>query len=126
MEAAPTRKRHMNIRAKNKRIETQFGPETRFAVIATPAAPFRAEQENELEQLKGRLLVQALQEASDAELHAPLRRAANEAAALAWSAQYPLLLFPVLFEEKAHTAARQTARQAKIPRRSLALLELAV
>ena len=105
----------------NKKLKTQFALETRFAVVPTPAAPFRALHETELEKLKGRLLGQALQQ-TDAEDGASLRRAADEAAALAWTTWYPLLLFPLLFAEKAELAARQTARQAAIRKRSGKLL----
>jgi hypothetical protein len=110
----------------NRKIKTQFARETRFAVQSAPAAPFRAEQESGLEQLKGRLLQQALQEAVDPEFYAPLRRAANEAAALAWATTYPLLLFPTLFEEKAQAAVVQALRQAELRYRSLAWLDTAV
>jgi len=48
-----------------------------------------------------------------------LRRAANEAAALAWVTTFPLLVFPVLFEEKTALAVRQAARQARIYGREL-------
>ena len=58
------------------------------------------------------------------ELNAPLRRAANEAAALAWVTLYPLLVFPVLFEEKAAAAVRQTERQARIYATSRQLLDV--
>jgi len=92
-----------------KKIKTQFGPEIRFPVLPSPALPFRAVQTTALEGLKGRLLCQAIQEAADVDLYAPLRQAANEAAALAWATQYPLLLFPLLFEEKAEIAIRQVA-----------------
>ena len=104
-----------------KKLKPQFAPQTRFAVVPTPVAPFRALHETELERLKGRLLRQALQEAT-AEAGASLRRAADEAAALAWATWYPLLLFPQLFAEKAELAARQTARQAAIQKRSGKLL----
>ena len=43
-----------------------------------------------------------------------MRRAANEAAALAWVTFYPLLVFPVLFEEKTAAAVRQVERQTRI------------
>ena len=100
-----------------KKLKTQFAPPTRFAVVPAPPAPFRALDETELERLKGRLLQQALQQA-EPELAASLRRAANEAAALAWATWYPLLLFPTLFAEKAEIATRQTARQALVRKRS--------
>ena len=111
-------------RTQNK-IKTEFAPETRFAVPA-PAVVFRVACETELERLKARLLRESLRQATDPELYAPLRRAANEAAALAWASWYPLLLFPALFEEKVQAAVRQTARQAQIRRRNLAATERAV
>ena len=100
---------------KNKTfVPTRFGPETRFELRPVPAAPFRATQETEFERLKSQLLAQQLQQATEAELNAPLRRAANEAAALAWVTQFPLLVFPLLFAEKTAAALRQAERQARI------------
>ena len=74
------------------------------------------------ERLKKRLLTLQLAELPRPELNAPLRRAANEAAALAWVTLYPLLVFPALFEEKAATAVSQTERQARIYQTSRELL----
>ena len=107
----------------NQRISSRFGARARFAVLPKPAASFRGAQEAELEQLKARLLQEAIGQTVDPELNAPLRRAANEAAALAWATCYPLLIFPTLFDEKAQSAARQAARQAEIRQESLAWLE---
>jgi hypothetical protein len=57
-----------------------------------------------------------------ADMNARLRRAANDAAALAWTTNVPLLVFPALFEEKAQLAFRQAARQECIRERSRELL----
>ncbi len=100
-------------------VPARFGPETRFELRPTAAAPFRAAQETEFERLKGQLLAEQLQQTREAELNAPLRRAANEAAALAWVTQFPLLVFPVLFAEKTAVAVRQAERQARIYSREL-------
>ena len=101
----------MNI---NKtRVPAEFGPETRFELRPAPPAPFRATRESEFERLKNKLLAEQLLAAAP-ELNAPLRRAANEAAALAWVTFYPLLVFPALFEEKIAVAVRQAERQARI------------
>ncbi|HMP81078.1 MAG TPA: hypothetical protein PKA41_00035 [Verrucomicrobiota bacterium] len=100
-----------------RRVPTRFGPETRFEV-----RPFRAVQETELERLKNRLLQQRLGTTTAPELNARLRRAANEAAALAWITPFPLLMFPALFEEIAQTARVQAARQFRIRERSRELL----
>jgi hypothetical protein len=96
------------------RVATQFAPETRFELRPAPPAPFRANLENDFEQLKNRLLDAHLAGNAAPELNVPLRRAANEAAALAWVTRYPLLVFPALFEEKTAAAVRQAQRQARI------------
>ena len=104
------------------RVPARFGPETRFEVRPALPAPFRATQDTEFEPLKNRLLTRQLAEVPTAELNPPLRRAANEAAALAWATLYPLLVFPVLFEEKTQAALRQVEHQARIYRSSCELL----
>ena len=106
---------------KLKRVPADFGPETRFEVRPAPPAPFRALQETALESLKRRLLLELVAEA-EPRYNAPLRRAANEAASLAWVTPYPLLVFPGLLEEKAAAAVQQTDRQARIRQRSLQLM----
>ncbi|HKI69337.1 MAG TPA: hypothetical protein VKA67_07105 [Verrucomicrobiae bacterium] len=95
----------------------KFGPATRFEVQPLPPAPFRALQENELERLKNRLLKARLA-AAPPRLNAPLRRAANDAAALAWVTAYPTLVFPELFAEKAEEALRQAKLQDRVRERS--------
>ena len=103
------------------RIPAAFSPEARFELRPDAAATFRVTQESEFERLKSRLLAGQLAAAAP-ELNAPLRRAANEAAALAWVTFYPLLVFPVLFEEKTAVALRQARRQARIYTASRELL----
>lgn len=95
-------------------LQTEFAPETRFELRPRPPAPFRALLETEFERLKNKLLARQLAEAATPELNAPLRRAANEAAALAWDTLFPMLTFPILFEEKIEAAQRQARRQARI------------
>ena len=107
-----------------RRVAARFAPETRFELQPGPPAPFRATQETEFERLKRQLLTLQLAELPEPELNAPLRRAANEAAALAWVTLYPLLVFPALFEEKAAAAVRQAERQARIYETSRELLDV--
>ena len=106
------------------RVATRFAPETRFELQAGPPAPFRATHQSEFERLKNALLTLQLAGLTKPELNTPLRRAANEAAALAWVTLYPLLVFPALFEEKATAAVRQTERQARIYATSRQLLDV--
>ena len=94
-----------------RRVPTQFGPETRFEVTFVPAE-FRHVEESRFEWLKNRLLLERLEELNNPQLNSQLRRAANEASALAWVTAYPVLVFPTLFEEKAEavlSGAEQTA-----------------
>jgi hypothetical protein len=105
-----------------RRLETEFGPETRFAVTPARAAPFRAVHESRFEQLKSRLLEEQLEQLREPALNSQVRRAANEAAALAWVTPFPLLLFPVLFEEKAAAALLVAERQEQVRQRSRELL----
>ena len=106
------------------RVLARFAPETRFEVNPAPPTHFRATQESGLDQLKHRLLQEFLYERTGPKFNAYVRRAANEAAALAWVTPYPLLVFPELFEEKAVAALHQAERQANVRRRSLELLAL--
>jgi len=96
-----------------------------FALVPEPAAPFTRTGENELERLKNRLLRETLTRVSNTLLVAPLRRAANEAAALAWLEPHPLLVFPMLFEEKAVGARRRAQKQQQIEARSAAIMATA-
>jgi hypothetical protein len=105
-----------------KRVPTRFAPPTPFEVKPVPPAPFRAIQETELERLKNRLLVRRLNELNEPEFNATARRAANEAAALAWVTPYPLLVFPGLLDEKIETALTYAERQASIRERSAELV----
>ena len=104
----------MNRNINRLNVPTEFAAETRFELRPAVTAPFRAVQETEFERLKNRLLAQQLTAATAPGLNAALRRAANEAAALAWATVVPLLVFPVLFDEKIATAVLRARRQARI------------
>ena len=110
------------MKTKRTTLLTRFEPETRFDVAPAPAVPFRGTRETELEQFKDRLLRTALNEAADAELYAPLRRAATEAAGAAWLTPFPLLFLPVLFEEKVAAARRHFERAQSVRSRSRRIL----
>ena len=114
--------KRIDMKTNYRRVPTEFGPETRFVVEPLPAGPFRAVRENNFETLKRKLLAERLGETFEPSLNSQLRRAANEAAALAWVTSYPLLVFPTLFDEKAEAAERFVERQAQILERSRELL----
>ena len=110
------------MKTTSQRIATRFGPEAGFEVNPSPAAPFRATEETELERLKNRLLHERLARVSQPDINVRLRRAANDAAALAWVTAFPLLVFPGLFEEKAWASVQQARRQDGVLNRSRELL----
>lgn len=102
------------MKRNRKNVPTAFAAETRFAVNPVPAAPFRGTHETDLERLKDRLLRELLAGAPTPDLYAPLRRASNEAAALAWGTSFPLLVLPELLREKADAARHYTRKQAAL------------
>lgn len=101
----------------NRKVRTRFTTATRFDVALATAAPFRGALEADLEQLKARLVRDLIAEAPDHRLEDSLRRAADEAASIAWTTSVPLLVLPELVREKAEAARRYTWRQAALLRR---------
>jgi len=110
------------MKTNHRSVPTRFGPETRFEVRPAPPAPFRAFQETEFEKLRDQLLAERLEQDEVPEFNSHLRRAANEAAALAWVTPYPLLVFPALFEEKAQTELARLEKQERVRQLSRELL----
>lgn len=107
------------MKATNRRVAAQSVPKIRFDV--RPALS-RAYQETELEHLKNRLLRESLDASGETELNTRLRSVAHEAAAMAWTTNIPLLVFPALLEEKIRKALLQADRQELIRERSRKLL----
>ncbi len=107
-----------NENRNHRKVRTLFAPETRFDLSVPPAAPFRGTLETDLERLKGRLLRDLIAGTTDPTLHAPLRRATSDAAALAWTTAFPLLLLPELVREKAESARHYARRQAALLKRA--------
>ncbi len=110
------------MNANRKRVPTRFAPEMGFEVRPAPPAPFRAREEAELERLKAQLLSERLGAAPEQQFEVELRRAAGDAAALAWVTRYPLLVFPVLFDEMTQAALLRAERQEQVRQRSRDLL----
>lgn len=110
------------MNAKYRRVPTRFAPDTEFELNPLPVAPFRRVQESRFENLRSQLLGEKLVELADTQLNSQIRRAANEAAALAWVTPYPLLVFPVLFDEKAFAALARAERQHRVFQSSRELL----
>src|SRR6266699_974268 len=77
----------------------------------------RGALEAQLEQLKDRLLEPILNSVESAALVQELRWVANEAAALAWFTVCPILVLPMLLEEKVRSALEWWERQEHIRHR---------
>src|SRR5689334_18914634 len=76
--------------------------------------PQRGALEAQLDQLKEQLLAPVLKSIQSAAVVRELRRAANEAAALAWFTVCPILVLPTLLEEKVRSAFQWWERQESI------------
>jgi len=109
---------------RKRRLKLRYEPGNRFEVRPAPAAPFRGTQETALERLKARLLERLL-DSAEAPLYGPFRRAANDAAALAWTTSYPLLVFPELLAEKAREARARDEHQRTVLARSRGMMDVA-
>ena len=81
------------------------------------SAPMRGAVERQLEQLKEKLLSPVLEKIGNVALLKEISWAANEAAALAWLTVCPILLLPVLLEEKVRTTLRKWERQQQVLQR---------
>jgi len=111
---------------KSGQAAAEFGPETRFKSNQVPTDGHGSSRTAVLEELKQRLFHEKARTTSDEVDLAYLRRAAEEAAALAWATPYPLLVLPELFAEKAAEARFQSERQREIRERSQGIVALAV
>ncbi|MBU6401521.1 MAG: hypothetical protein KGS61_14485 [Verrucomicrobia bacterium] len=112
------------MKTKTPHVPTRFTRETRFRLPVGAGPPSRPPAA-ELERLKEQLLRQLLPSPEPSWLQMPLRRAANDAVALAWTTPWPLLVLPLLLEEKAHAARKQAERQQDVLRRSRAIISVA-
>jgi hypothetical protein len=84
----------------------------------------RQELEARFNGLKDNLLEDVLIETETLELHPRLKHAANEAAGLAWTTEFPLLVFPTLFDEFAQRERARLNRQQKIRARTEHLMSV--
>ena len=88
--------------------------------------PVRFEREAIAEKfadLKDNLLEEYVDDSENLSYHARLKHAANEAAGLAWTTEYPLLFFPALFDEMARRERVRAGRQERIIAKTEDLLE---
>lgn len=95
------------------RRETYFEIAPRFDSLAASDA-----ERGKFEKLKSTLLKPVLDDTLSPALRKQLRLAANEAAAVAWTTPFPLLVLPVLLEEKAEEVQEYVRRQEQVQQAS--------
>jgi hypothetical protein len=105
------------------RVPTRFYGDIRFDVQPQYAALTIKQVETKFVRLKNRLLQPVLSRTDNPELKRQLQLAANEASAVAWTTPFPLLVLPVLLEEKSAEVHRYAAHQKEVEHASLALAE---
>ena len=106
----------------NRKLNAWFDPETEFEPELLQGEPLK----QAFAGLQATLINQTLGETETLALHAPVKQAANEAAGLAWTTAFPLLVFPTLFQEKLDRARRQQDRAERIKAQTANLMSEAV
>jgi hypothetical protein len=106
-----------NTRPPGSQLPVRFASPTAFSV-SMPAAPSGSLDNGALERFKCRLLEPILENRCGQTLESMMRHAANEAAALAWTTPFPLLVLPGLLEEKVNAVWRRELRQRHVYSRS--------
>jgi hypothetical protein len=105
-----------------RKLKTYFDPDTEFEPELLEGEPLQAAFTN----LQDALVAETLEATETLALHAPVKQAANEAAGLAWTTQFPLLVFPTLFHEKVDRVRVQQNRAQRIKAQTADLLMEAV
>jgi hypothetical protein len=118
-------RKETDMNAGRKKLAIEFAEESRFDA-RIPAVPARGELAKALERAKHRLLLNLLRETPNTRMQDELCHAATEASTIAWMTPYPLLVFPVLLEEKAREARFKFHRQEQIRERTETLYAMAV
>jgi hypothetical protein len=101
--------------------EVNFDEDEEFSLPVRFAREAVAER---FAELKDNLLGETIDQAETFSLQARLKHAANEAAGLAWTTDYPLLVFPALFDELAKRERVRNSRQQRIIAQTERLLEV--
>lgn len=105
-----------------RKLKTFFDPDTEFEATLLEGAPLK----EAFAELQEALMAETLELTGTLALHAPLKQAANEAAALAWTTGFPLLVFPALFQEKAERVRFREKKALRIKAQTADLLMEAV
>jgi hypothetical protein len=106
-----------NTNTHKHQLAVRFAAPTHFSV-SLPGVARRDWVDANLDRFKHRLLQNLLEDKRWLMLESSFRQAADEAASLAWTTPFPLLVLPILLEEKARIARLRALRQEQIQWRS--------
>jgi hypothetical protein len=106
----------------NRKLNAYFDPETEFEADVLRGEPLK----QAFAGLQEALINETLEDTETLALHGPVKQAANEAAGIAWTTPFPLLVFPTLFQEKVDRARKQQGQAERIKAQTADLLMEAV
>jgi hypothetical protein len=106
----------------DRKLNAYFDPETEFEAEVLRGEPLKAAFAG----LQETLVTETLDDTQTLALHMPVKQAANEAAGLAWTTGFPLLVFPTLFQEKVDVVRKRQDRAQRIKAQTANLLMEAV
>src|SRR4051812_24064521 len=98
----------------NRKLTTFFDPDTEFEAEVLAGEPLK----QAFADLHETLVSAELDATWALARHEPVLIAANEAAGLAWTTGFPLLMFPALFDEKVARVRKQQDRAERIKART--------
>ena len=102
----------------NRKLNAYFDPETEFEAELLKGEPLK----QAFAGLQDALVTETLDQTNTLALHTPVKHAANEAAGLAWTTAFPLLVFPTLFQEKLDGVRKRQDRAERIKAQTSDLL----
>jgi hypothetical protein len=94
----------------NRELKPFFEPDETFEAPLLQGEPLR----ETFAELQDNLVAETIGATETLALHGPVKQAANEAAGLAWTTAFPLLVFPTLFNEKIERVRQQDERARRI------------
>jgi hypothetical protein len=106
----------------NEKLNTYFEPHEEFEAPLLRGEPLK----ESFADLQEALVTETLHETETLALHGRVKQAANEAAGLAWTTPFPLLVFPTLFNENVERVRQQDERGRRIKAKSADLVMEAV
>lgn len=112
----------------NRRLHSQHSTD-RTTMVNRPSGRHahiqpRIDHASTFEQLRRRLMQNRLRSVEDFHRATQVKWASDEASSLSWTTGFPLLFYPLLFEEKSSAALDRARRQDEIHARSRELLGL--